>query len=161
MKLHTFFQTFVGALAFPPSNQTSPPALPNARSFNLAARDLSGSSCLAFNIGNCPHSGCTKLGQVCISISGGNIVVTYPTLTGDNTYTGIHVYVGLTCQTNRAPGLFPYNDVNTPQDCSIGNGGTTAQCTISQSGLGALGSNTQVYIAAQGNVSTALTTRTG
>lgn len=161
MKFHTFLQTFVGTLAFLPSIQASPPALPNARNFNLAARDLSGSSCLSFGIGNCPGTGCTTLGQVCVNIAGGNILVTYPTLTGGNTYTGIHVYVGLTAPTNRAPGSFPYNDVNTPLDCSIGNGGTTAQCTIPQSDLGALGCNTQVYIAAQGDVTSGLTTGTG
>lgn len=160
MKFHRFFQTFVGSLAFLPFSQASPPALP-ARSFNLAARDLSGSSCLAFGVGNSPGTGCTTLGQVCVNIAEGNIVVTYPTLTGGNTYTGIHVYVGLTAPTNRAPGSFPYSDSSTPLDCSIGNRGTTAQCAIPQSGLGALGCNTQVYIAAQGDVSSGLTTGTG
>uniref|UniRef100_A0A093V356 Uncharacterized protein n=1 Tax=Talaromyces marneffei PM1 TaxID=1077442 RepID=A0A093V356_TALMA len=145
MKLSTFFQTFVGALALLPSS--------HARSFNLDTRDLTGSSCLAFGVGNCPGPGCTTLGQVCINISGGNVVVTYPTLTGGNTYTGIHVYVGLTAPTNRAPGLFPYNNVNTPQDCSIDIEGTTAQCTIPQSNFASLGCNTQLFIAAQGDVS--------
>lgn len=104
LKSHTFFQTLIGALALFPTSQASPPALPNARSFNLAARDLSGLSCLTLVVGNCPGTGCTALGQVCVNIAGGNIVVTYPTLTRGSTYGGIHAYVALTVPANRAPG---------------------------------------------------------
>ncbi|KAG7420621.1 hypothetical protein Forpi1262_v016159 [Fusarium oxysporum f. sp. raphani] len=69
----------------------------------------------------------TKIGQVCVGISGGTVTITYPTLTS-STYTDIHVYIGTSAPTSHIPGSFPYTLGNGA--CTISADKTTATCSI-------------------------------
>jgi len=121
MYFSSFCQILLAAAAAITSVEASPFFDLNPGSLNLLApRDLSGSQCVAFVYGNTN----IQLGQVCVTISGGNLVVTYPTISG--TYTDLHVDVETSpiTQTNQA--FWPYT-LGKGQ-CSASGG--TASCTI-------------------------------
>ena len=98
----------------------------DAQGLGLVARDIfvPPTTCDPFVLG----ANQQNIGNVCVSISGGTLTVTYPTLSPPNAYTDIHVYVGTTAPTDSSPGHFPYTLGN--GNCTIGNGGTTATCSI-------------------------------
>ncbi|KAF2274277.1 uncharacterized protein EI97DRAFT_444282 [Westerdykella ornata] len=107
------------------STQASPHLDFGAGPFNaLQTRDLAGSSCVDFVYG----AKDTKLGQVCVSISGGTLTITYPTLPSGGSYTDLHAIVQTTPITESVQGHWPYSlDKGT---CQISGGGTSATCTI-------------------------------
>ncbi|KAK6503745.1 hypothetical protein TWF481_008749 [Arthrobotrys musiformis] len=92
----------------------------------LQARDLyvDPSTCDDFVIGSTNN----KAGQVCVGISGGVLNVAYGKLNGC-TYSNVHVYVGTTAPTNRAPGSFPYSS-DPGGICTLSADKTTASCPI-------------------------------
>ncbi|KAH8723064.1 hypothetical protein GQ44DRAFT_828487 [Phaeosphaeriaceae sp. PMI808] len=90
----------------------------------LQTRDLSGSSCVPFVYG----SKDTPLSTVCVSISGGTLTVTYPTLPSGGTYTDLHVDVETSPIKEDNQGKWPYTLGNNA--CKITGGGTQAICTI-------------------------------
>lgn len=110
----------------------------------LRSRDLATHNCVDFGTGS--PNGYVSLGQVCVDITATAITVTYPTLSGGNTYTGAHLYIGTTPPTKRAPGLFPYNSYCTAS-------GTSASCTVPLAACVQIGCGTTLYIAAQADVS--------
>jgi hypothetical protein len=72
----------------------------------------------------------TKLGTVCVGIVDGILTVNYGTISPYK-YSTVHVYVGTTRPTDRAPGSFPYaSDKGTPPACTISTDGTVASCSI-------------------------------
>lgn len=70
----------------------------------------------------------TVIGRVCVSILDGTMVVNYGPIS-PYTYSDVHVYVGTTAPTNRAPGSFPYSS-NPGGACILGAGNLTSTCTI-------------------------------
>jgi len=121
--MHLSFRHILTSAVAATSVQASPFIELGPRSFNsLQQRDLSGSSCVNFVYG----AKDTQLGQVCVSISGSNLVVTYPTLPSGGSYTDLHVDVETSPITQPNQGKWPY---------TLGNGkctasGVTATCTI-------------------------------
>ncbi|TGJ64047.1 hypothetical protein EYR41_010128 [Orbilia oligospora] len=92
----------------------------------LQARDLfvDPSTCDDFVIGATN----TKVGQVCVGISGGILNVAYGKL-NSCTYSSVHVYVGTVPPTNRNPGGFPYSS-DPGGICTLSADRTTASCPI-------------------------------
>ncbi|KAF3096664.1 hypothetical protein TWF102_005119 [Orbilia oligospora] len=92
----------------------------------LQARDLfvDPSTCDDFVIGATN----TKVGQVCVGISGGILNVAYGKL-NSCTYSSVHVYVGTVPPTDRNPGGFPYSS-DPGGICTLSADRTTASCPI-------------------------------
>lgn len=123
MSLSTLGRILTAAVAIT-SIQASPFFGFEARSPNaLQARDLSGSSCVPFVYG----AKDTQLGQVCVSISGGTLTVTYPTLAPGGAYTDLHVDVETSAITQDNQGKWPYTKDHGA--CTV-TGNTQATCTI-------------------------------
>lgn len=133
-----------GALLAITAVQASPYDSLDVRSANLRTRDLATHNCVDFGTGS--PSGFVLLGQVCVDITATTITVTYPALSGGNTYTDAHLYMGLSPPTNRAPGQFPFNSYCTAS-------GTSASCTVPLSDFHHIDCGTTLYIAAQADVS--------
>ncbi|KAF3295307.1 hypothetical protein TWF132_002002 [Orbilia oligospora] len=70
----------------------------------------------------------TKVGQVCVGISGGILNVAYGKL-NSCTYSSVHVYVGTVPPTDRNPGGFPYSS-DPGGICTLFAYRTTASCPI-------------------------------
>ncbi|KAK0114154.1 hypothetical protein ONS95_013656 [Cadophora gregata] len=120
MGLQFFVRVLATAFLAIPSVQASP------YFSSLNARDLfvPSTTCDNFVVG---ATG-TVLGQVCISVLDGILTVKYPPIL-PSTYTEVHVYVGTTAPTNRAPGSFPYSSAPGGA-CSLAADNSTATCTI-------------------------------
>jgi hypothetical protein len=67
------------------------------------------------------------LGKICVSLVDGILTVNYPLIT-PAIYKEVHVYVGTTAPTDKAPGKFPYKYNN--GYCNFAAGNVTATCTI-------------------------------
>jgi len=100
------------------SVQASPFFELGARAFNaLETRDLSGGpSCVDLVVG----ATSTVTGQVCVSISGGHLTVTYPS---GLAYTNLQVDVETHPITGVIPGSYPYKS---PDQCTL----STGTCSI-------------------------------
>lgn len=134
----------LGAILAIATVQASPFDSLEVRSPNLRTRDLATHNCVDFGTGS--PNGYVSLGPVCVDITATTITVTYPTLSGGNTYTAAHLYIGTTPPTKRAPGLFPFNSYCTAS-------GTSASCTVPVSACDNIGCGATLYIAAQADVS--------
>jgi hypothetical protein len=100
---------------------TSVQASPFDLSATLQARDLVGSSCVPFVYGAKNTPG----GEVCTSISGNNLIVNYPDLSGGS-YSDLHVIVQTGAVTEPNQGKWPYTLGKGQCTTSAG----TASCTI-------------------------------
>ncbi|KAF1955624.1 hypothetical protein CC80DRAFT_549314 [Byssothecium circinans] len=117
--------SFLAAAVAITSVQASPFLDLDARSVNaLQPRDLSGSKCVDYVYGATN----TKLGQVCVSISGGTMTITYPTLPTGGSYTDLHANVQTTPITEDNQGKWPYTLGK--GSCKISADRLSATCTV-------------------------------
>jgi hypothetical protein len=71
-----------------------------------------------------------KVGKVCVGVSDGILTVNYGTISPFK-YSSVHVYVGTTPPTDRAPGNLGYSsDKGAPPACTLGANNATASCSI-------------------------------
>ncbi|PYH49818.1 uncharacterized protein BP01DRAFT_361840 [Aspergillus saccharolyticus JOP 1030-1] len=109
LKAHSFHSR--QSTAWPPSGHDSNP------------------TCADFNIG-ASDSGSATGSQVCVAVSGSNVIVTYPS--GSWTYNEVHVNINPSSSSppTGAPGQYNFNS-----QCSVGGGGSSASCTIPLSAI--------------------------
>jgi len=86
-----------------------------------------GTQCVDFQIGNNPSSS-TPNGQVCATVSGGKVTITFPTLPSI-TYTDLQAWVGCTVPNAQVPGTspgqYPYK---LGSGCTIAPNGHSGTC---------------------------------
>jgi len=90
-------------------------------------------------------------GLVCLSVSGGNLIVTYSPA-ADFSYKEVHVWVGTGTPPDTAPGQFPYTDEN--GYCDIADDKQSATCTIPLDELEGNLCSTEFSIASHANLGT-------
>jgi hypothetical protein len=108
-----------------------------------------GSQCVPFYIGQQPSGG-----NVCATISGGQITITYPTFSDARTYSNVHLWLGCNAPTGSnpgtSPGQYPYT-TGTGGACTVAAGGKSASCTIPLPSC--VGCDKPLYIISHGDTS--------